>query len=72
MVEMMSEIFAEAVLISAMAAIAPETTSWPFSADSREPVASWLACLALSALCLTVAVICSRLAEVSSRLEAWV
>jgi len=70
MVEMMSEILAEAALISAMAVIAFDTTSCPCSAESFEPAASWLACLALSAVCRTVAVISSRLADVSSRLAA--
>ena len=67
---MMSEILAEAELISDIAVIAFETTACPCSAESFELDASWLAWLALSALWRTVAVISSRLAEVSSRLAA--
>jgi hypothetical protein len=57
-------------LISLIAATAEATTCPPFSADSRDPAASWLACRAFSAFCFTVDVISSRLAAVSSRLEA--
>jgi len=43
----------------------------PLTAMSEAPLASWLACLALSAFCRTVLVISSMLLAVSSRLLAW-
>jgi hypothetical protein len=69
-VVMMSAIFFEARLISCMALTAAVTTCPPFSAASRDPTASWLACFALSAFCLADPVISSSDAAVSSRLDA--
>ena len=69
-VVMMSAIFFDDWLISSIAPTACATTCPPFSATSRDPIASWLACRALSAFCFTVAVISSSDAAVSSRLDA--
>ena len=57
-------------MISFIDRIASATTCPPFSATSRDPIASWLACRALSAFCFTVPVISSSEAAVSSRLDA--
>ncbi len=63
---MMSAIFLEDCLMSAMAATAWFTTTPPRSAWSRAARASWLAWAALSAFCLTVVVISSIEEAVSS------
>jgi len=67
---MMSTILRDDSLIESIVTTTWLTTAPPLPATSDAPMASWLACLALSAFCLTVEVISSMLLAVSSRLLA--
>ncbi|OIQ65869.1 hypothetical protein GALL_525680 [mine drainage metagenome] len=68
--EMMSSIFLALLLIALMVLTTSDTTLPPLTAIPEAAIASWLACLAFSALFFTVEASCSMLAAVSSSDEA--